>query len=258
MSTHELTDTREAWDDIAAGYDEFVTPTHMWLGNEALSRVGLAAGMRFLDVAAGSGALSIPAAHRGARVTATDISPAMVARLEARARAEGCQIETRVMDGHALALEDGAFDVAGSQYGVMLFPDLARALGEMVRVTKPGGRVFLVVYGPPAQVEFLGFFMGAIQAVVPGFTGPTLDPPPLPFQVADAEKTAPCAGRRRARADPGGNGHPADGVPVRSGDVEVGREQQPDGSDACRRPDGATESRRAAGAGPYAARARGG
>jgi ubiquinone/menaquinone biosynthesis C-methylase UbiE len=188
MSTHELTDTREAWDDIAAGYDEFVTPTHMWLGNDALSRVGLDAGMRFLDVAAGSGALSIPAAHRGARVTATDISPAMVARLEARARAEGCQIETRVMDGHALALEDGAFDVAGSQYGVMLFPDLARALGEMVRVTKPGGRVFLVVYGPPAQVEFLGFFMGAIQAVVPGFTGPTLDPPPLPFQVADAEK----------------------------------------------------------------------
>jgi SAM-dependent methyltransferase len=70
----------------------------------------------------------------------------------------------------------------------MLFPDLARALDEMVRVTKPGGRVFLVVYGPPTQVEFLGFFMGAIQAVVPGFTGLPLDPPPLAFQVADPEK----------------------------------------------------------------------
>jgi ubiquinone/menaquinone biosynthesis C-methylase UbiE len=189
MATHDLTRTRDAWDEIAAGYDEFVTPTHMWLGDEALRRAGLAAGMRFLDVAAGSGALSIPAALRGAQVTATDISPAMVERLGARARAEGLRdLETRVMDGHALELEDNTFEMAGSQYGVMLFPDLARALDEMVRVTKPGGRVFLVVYGPPAQVEFLGFFMGAIQAVVPGFTGLPLDPPPLAFQVADPEK----------------------------------------------------------------------
>ncbi len=92
------------------------------------------------------------------------------------------------MDGHALEFEDGSFDVAGSQFGVMLFPDLPRALAEMARVTKPGGRVLLVVFGPPAQVEFLGFFIGAIQAVVPGFTGLPLDPPPLPFQVADPEK----------------------------------------------------------------------
>jgi ubiquinone/menaquinone biosynthesis C-methylase UbiE len=189
MATHDLTRTRDAWDEIAAGYDEFVTPTHMWLGKEALRRAGLDAGMRFLDVAAGSGALSIPAALRGAQVTATDISPAMLERLGARARAEGLRdLETRVMDGHALELEDNTFDMAGSQYGVMLFPDLARALDEMVRVTKPGGRVFLVVYGPPTQVEFLGFFMGAIQAVVPGFTGLPLDPPPLAFQVADPEK----------------------------------------------------------------------
>lgn len=189
MATHDLTRTRDAWDEIAAGYDEFVTPTHMWLGDEALRRAGLAAGMRFLDVAAGSGALSIPAALRGAQVTATDISPAMAERLGARARAEGLRdLETRVMDGHALELEDNTFEMAGSQYGVMLFPDLARALDEMVRVTKPGGRVFLVVYGPPTQVEFLGFFMGAIQAVVPGFTGLPLDPPPLAFQVADPEK----------------------------------------------------------------------
>jgi ubiquinone/menaquinone biosynthesis C-methylase UbiE len=189
MSTQDLTETRDSWDEIAAGYDQFVTPTHMWLGSQALRRAGLEAGMRFLDVAAGSGALSIPAALDGAEVTATDLSPEMLERLRARARAQGLdRVETGVMDGHALDLEDDTFDVAGSQYGVMLFPDLARALREMVRVTKPGGRVFLVVYGPPTQVEFLGFFLGAIQAVVPGFTGPPLDPPPLPFQVADAAK----------------------------------------------------------------------
>jgi hypothetical protein len=44
-----------------------------------------------------------------------------------------------------------------------------------------------VAYGPPATVEFLTFFMAAMQAVVPGFTGLPADPPPLPFQVADPE-----------------------------------------------------------------------
>ena len=50
----------------------------MWLANEGLRRAGLRAGMRFLDVAAGSGALSIPAARLGAQVLATDLSPAML------------------------------------------------------------------------------------------------------------------------------------------------------------------------------------
>jgi len=59
--------------------------------------------MRFLDVAAGTGALSIPAARLGAQVMATDISPAMVKRLNARAREEGLpNLDARVMDGLAL------------------------------------------------------------------------------------------------------------------------------------------------------------
>lgn len=92
------------------------------------------------------------------------------------------------MDGHALELEDDTFDVSGSQYGVMLFPDLPRALGEMVRVTKPGGRVFIVVFGNPKEVEFLGFFMRAMHAVSPDFEGLPLDLTPLPFQVSDPRK----------------------------------------------------------------------
>ena len=123
MTTHEVEQTQQAWEAIAVGYDEFVTPTHMSLGGEALTRLGIAPGMRFLDVAAGSGALSLPAARLGALVTATDITPAMIARLDERARREGLNIETRVMDGHALELDDDGFDIAGSQYGVMLFPE---------------------------------------------------------------------------------------------------------------------------------------
>ena len=182
------TETLNAWNDIAAGYDAFVTPTHFWLGGEALRRVGLRAGMRFLDVAAGSGALSIPAARLGARVLSTDISPAMLERLAARARGEALDLETRVTDGHALELDDESFDVSGSQFGVMLFPDLPRGVRELARVTKRGGRVLLVAYGAPDQVEFLGFFISAVRAVVPDFVGLPDDPPPLPFQVADPGK----------------------------------------------------------------------
>jgi SAM-dependent methyltransferase len=183
MDTQE--DTRAAWDAIAPGYDRTNTPTQMWLGNEGLRRAGLSSGMRFLDVAAGSGALSIPAARLGARVLAIDQSPVMLDLLRARARQEGLDIETKVMDGHALLLDDNTFDMAGSQFGVMLFPDMPKGIREMVRVVGPGGRVLMHVYGDPRKIEFFGFFVTAIQSVRPEFTGPPMDPPPLPFQLKD-------------------------------------------------------------------------
>jgi SAM-dependent methyltransferase len=158
------------------------------VGNEGLRRAELRAGMRFLDVAAGSGALSIPAARLGAQVLATDQSPVMLKLLRARARQEGLTIETRVMDGHALELDDNSFDMAGSQFGVMLFPDMPKGISEMVRVVKPGGRVLMTVYGDPHKIEFFGFFVAAIQTVRPDFNGPPMDPPPLPFQLQDPER----------------------------------------------------------------------
>ena len=188
MTTQQQKQTRAAWDKIATGYDEFVTPTHMWLAKEGLRRADLRPGMRFLDVAAGSGALSIPAARLGAQVLSTDMSPAMLERLKARARKEGLNIKTCVMDGQALELEDNTFDVAGSQFGVMLFPDMPRGISELARVTKPGGRVLMNVFGTARKIEFFGFFIRAIQAAVPGFTGPPMDPPPLPFQLQDPER----------------------------------------------------------------------
>ncbi|HXH83633.1 MAG TPA: methyltransferase domain-containing protein [Candidatus Tectomicrobia bacterium] len=204
MVIREQERTREAWDGIAAGYDETNTPAHMWLGNEGVRRAGVGPGLRFLDVAAGSGALSIPAARLGASVLAVDISPAMLARLEARARREGLAIETRVMDGHALALDDDSFDVAGSQFGVMLFPDMPRGIRELARVTRPGGRVLVTAYGDPARIDFLGFFVRAIQATVPGFTGPSMDPPPLPLQLRDParlDRELTDAGLKAARVE---------------------------------------------------------
>ena len=189
MSTLDATVTPDAWDTIAPRYDEHVTPTANWqVAETALDRVHVDRHTRFLDVACGSGALAIPAARRGAQVLGVDFAPTMVARLEARARAEGLTtLEGRVMDGHDLDLDDGTFDVVASQFGVMLFPDQPRGLREMVRVTRPDGQLLVVAYRPPEEVEFLTFFLGAVQAVVPGFEGPPPDEPMLPFQAADPE-----------------------------------------------------------------------
>ena len=144
--------------------------------------------MRLLDIASGSGALSIPAARIGAEVVAVDQSPVMLRLLRARASRESLEIDTRVMDGHALAFDDDCFDMAGSQFGVMLFPDMPKGIREMTRVVKPGGRVLVIAYGDPHRIDFLAFLVAAVQSVHPEFNGPPMDPPPLPFQLSDPER----------------------------------------------------------------------
>jgi ubiquinone/menaquinone biosynthesis C-methylase UbiE len=178
----------EAWDAIAAAYDEFVAPGEAPFARAGLRIAGLKLGERFLDVAAGPGGLSLPAARLGAKVLATDWSSAMIERFKARIRAEGLSdAEGRVMDAHALEIEDDTFDVTGSQFGVMLVPDQPLAVREMARVTKPGGRVLLIAYGSPGEFQTLQLFIAALQAVDPDFEGLPDDPPPLEFQVADPE-----------------------------------------------------------------------
>lgn len=175
-----LEQQREAWDEFATSYDGAVTPMSTMAAEAALSIAGVQSGDRLLDVAAGPGALSLPAARLGARVLAVDFSPQMVELLNQRARGEGLtNLEARVMDGTALELEDGAFDVACSQLGIMLFPDRAAGLRELARVTRAGGRGVMSVFGPPDRVPGLGMFFQAAAKSLSGFTPPPPRESPL-------------------------------------------------------------------------------
>ncbi len=174
-----LEQQREAWDRFASAYDHAITPVSTHVAEQALAIANVKAGEALLDVAAGPGALSLPAARLGARVLAVDYSSAMVELLQQRAREEGLpDLAVRVMDGTALDLADGAFDIACSQLGIMLFPDRAAGLRELARVVKPGGRAMMVVFGAPERVP-LAMFFRAVAEAVPRATLPALRDSPL-------------------------------------------------------------------------------
>jgi hypothetical protein len=81
-----------------------------------------------------------------------------------------------------------AWDRIATGYDDFVTPTNMWAISEPARITKPGGRVLMTVLGAVQRVEFFGFFIRAIQAAVPGFTGPPVDPPPLPFQLQDPQR----------------------------------------------------------------------
>lgn len=188
MSTQAPTpaQARDAWDAIADGFDQHITPRSMAFGERALDRLSLGPGTRVLDVAAGTGALAVPAARTGAEVLAVDIAPGMVRRLDARAHAEGLStLRTRVGDGEKLDVEDDTFDAVVSMNGISVLPDLHAGLRKAVRVTRPGGRVLVIAFGPLPRAEFVAFTMGALRTAAPEVVPPPEAGPLPPFRLAD-------------------------------------------------------------------------
>ncbi len=115
-------------------------------------------GMRILDVACGTGEPAISIAtllHNTGEVVATDISPEPLKVGEGRAQQRSLtNIRFQVADAHTLPLEDEHFDRVTCRLGLMFFADLPKALREIYRVLKPGGRFTAVAWGPIEQPYF--------------------------------------------------------------------------------------------------------
>lgn len=98
---------------------------------------------RVLDIACGTGNLSIPAARRGAVVTGIDIAPNLLEQARNRARIEGLDISFEESNAEALPYADGKFDVIMGLFGAMFAPNAERVAAEMTRVCRPGGTVLM-------------------------------------------------------------------------------------------------------------------
>src|SRR5215475_16093821 len=124
-----------------------------------LDLVQVAAGSQVLDVGAGAGDSTLVAARRvgsSGRVLATDISASMLEIAAESAREAGLNnVTTRVMDAERLDLESDLFDAAISRNCLMLIPDYQRALTEIWRVLKPGGRFAAIVFSTPDRCPYL-------------------------------------------------------------------------------------------------------
>jgi SAM-dependent methyltransferase len=97
---------------------------------------------RVLDVACGSGNAAIAAAKRAwGNTVGADFVPSLLERGRERAAAERLEIEFVEADAQDLPFEDASFDVTVSVFGAMFAPDQEKTASELLRVTKPGGRI---------------------------------------------------------------------------------------------------------------------
>nr|WP_294168194.1 class I SAM-dependent methyltransferase [uncultured Sphingomonas sp.] len=156
------------WDEFSATYEAVAEPFTSRFGLALVERMALPPKARVLDIAAGTGALSLALARRGCRVTAVDHSEAMTARVAERAAAEGLEVEARTMDGQALDFEDGAFDAALSVFGVMMFPDHEAGLRELARMVRPGGTAGIAVWRHPGGGGPAILLRNAVLQLFPG------------------------------------------------------------------------------------------
>jgi len=154
--------THLEWQKLASGWHKWVPPTAEWsleFTERMLNLANLRPGYLVLDIAAGDGAQSLMAAERvgsSGHVLATDISSNLLAYAAATAQEAGLDnLDTRVMDGEALDLEDESFDAAISRLGLMLIPNVNKAMSEIYRVLKKGGRVSAVLFSAPDKSPWL-------------------------------------------------------------------------------------------------------
>jgi SAM-dependent methyltransferase len=157
--------------DYPSMVETFLTP----LGPELVRACEIRAGQRVLDVAAGTGNASIPAAQRGADVTASDLTPELLEAGRERAQEAGVELDWVAGDAERLPFEDASFDVVMSAIGVMFAPHHQAAADELVRTCRPGGTIGLLSWTPEGMLGALFRTMGPFAPPPP----PGAQSPPL-------------------------------------------------------------------------------
>ncbi|WP_182347773.1 class I SAM-dependent methyltransferase [Tomitella gaofuii] len=131
------------WDKHSGHYDESMQQMDRWVfGDSRQWACGQASG-EVLEVAVGTG-LNLPLYPEDAALTGIDLSEQMLAQARDRAASLGREVTLRQADAHALPFDDGALDTAVCTFGLCAIPDIDRAVAEMHRVLRPGGRLILV------------------------------------------------------------------------------------------------------------------
>jgi SAM-dependent methyltransferase len=134
------------------------------LGTVLVQACGVGPTDRVLDVAAGAGNAAIPAALTGASVVASDLTPELLESGAHAAQERGATLEWRQADAEALPFGDAEFDVVTSCLGVMFAPHHQAAADELIRVTRPGGRIGLLSWTPEG---FIGQMFATMRPFVP-------------------------------------------------------------------------------------------
>jgi SAM-dependent methyltransferase len=157
--------------DYPSMVDTFLLP----LGPRLVAACRIGPGTRVLDIAAGTGNAAIPAAHLGAHVTASDLTPELLDAGRRHAEEAGVELEWVEADAEHLPFEDSSFDVVMSAIGVMFAPHHQQAADELIRVCRPGGTIGLLSWTPDGMIGALFRAMGPFAPPPP----PGAQPPPL-------------------------------------------------------------------------------
>jgi SAM-dependent methyltransferase len=157
--------------DYPSMVETWLTP----LGPRLVDACAITPGARVLDVGAGTGNASLPAAALGARVTASDLTPELLDAGRIRAEAAGLDLDWVEADAEHLPFDDASFDVVISAIGVMFAPHHEQAADELVRVCRPGGTLGLLSWTPEGMIGALFRTMGPFAPTPP----PGAQAPPL-------------------------------------------------------------------------------
>ena len=133
---------RRYWDKASVSYDRQMQFCDRVLLGDSRPWVCAQATGRTLEVAIGTG-LNLPLYPPGVELTGIDFSPAMLGVAQTRARQLGRIVDLQVADAQALPYTDASFDTAVCTFALCAIPDERRAVGEMIRVLRPGGLLLL-------------------------------------------------------------------------------------------------------------------